>query len=186
MYVIKERNSHGNGGRGSLDCSFGSLDREVVIYMRKRKMATINYNGMELDVVTEPQIFDPPKKCVVFDSYDEEKSVVRNVVAVLPSSFNKGIGMQSVITEEKQYWNHCAILPEDPTPRRATWLELSKWISKGEGLVLDELIERIDTGIIFKVDYQNNPVDDKIKVRKWDDTEWHEPDVEYIGIEEYK
>lgn len=30
MYVSKERNSHGCGGRGSLDCSFGNLDREVV------------------------------------------------------------------------------------------------------------------------------------------------------------
>jgi hypothetical protein len=24
----------------------------------------------------------------------------------------------------------------------------------------------------------------KIKVRKWDDTEWHEPTVEYMGLED--
>jgi hypothetical protein len=30
VYVSKERNSHGCGGRGSLDCSFGNLDSEVV------------------------------------------------------------------------------------------------------------------------------------------------------------
>lgn len=30
MYVSKERNSHGSGGRGSLDSRFGTLDREVV------------------------------------------------------------------------------------------------------------------------------------------------------------
>lgn len=30
MYVSKERNSNGSGGRGSLDSRFGNLDREVV------------------------------------------------------------------------------------------------------------------------------------------------------------
>lgn len=63
-------------------------------------MATINYNGMELEEITKPQIFDPPKKCVVFDSYYEKMSIIRNVVAILPASFNECGG--SVITEENE------------------------------------------------------------------------------------
>ena len=30
-------------------------------------MATINFNGMELEVVTTPQIFDTKKECKDFD-----------------------------------------------------------------------------------------------------------------------
>ena len=149
-------------------------------------MAKIEYNGMELEETTEPQIFDPPKKCVVFDSYDETKSVVRNVVAVLPASFNKGVGMQSVITEEKQYWKHCAILPEKPAPRRAAWLELAKWCATGNGLVYDDNRGKIDTGVMFEPKHSKEPVEEGIFVRKWDDTKWHLPTVDYMGIEEDK
>ena len=147
-------------------------------------MATINYNGMELEEVTTPQIFDPPKKCVVFDSYDEKKSVIRNVVAVLPASFNECGGILSVITEEKQYWKHCALLPDTPKPRRATWLEVARWCATGNGLVYDTYRDKIDTGIMFKSSEGNEPIMDEIKVRKWSDTEWHEPTVDYLGLEE--
>ena len=158
-------------------------------------MATINYNGMELEEVTEPQIFDPPRKCVVFDSYDEEKSVIRNVVAVLPASFNECGG--SVITEEKQYWKHCAILPDPPKPRRATNRELAKWLAQGNGEVLTLMRtanrnprEMVETAWHYFSGEYNDTVDYGFEgqrckgVRKWGDTEWHTPDVEYMGIEE--
>lgn len=143
-------------------------------------MATINYNGMKLEEVTKPQIFDPPKKCVVFDSYDEKKSIIRNVVAVLPASFNKCGGILAVITEEKQYWKHCALLPDPPKPRRATWLEVAKWCATGNGLVYDTYRDKIDTGIMFKSFEGDEPIMDEIKVRKWSDTEWHEPTEDYL------
>lgn len=143
-------------------------------------MATINYNGMELEEVTTPQIFDPPKRCVVFDSYDEIKRVIKNVVAVLPASFNECGGINSVITEEKQYWKHCALLPDPPKTRRATWLEVARWCATGNGLVYDTYRDRIDTGIMFKSFEGDEPIMDEIKVRKWSDTEWHEPDVDYL------
>lgn len=143
-------------------------------------MATINYNGMELEEVTTPQIFDPPKKCVVFDSYDEIKRVIKNVVAVLPASFNECGGILSVITEEKQYWKHCALLPDPPKPRRATWLEVARWCATGNGLVYDTDRDKIDTGIMFKPSNEHEPIMDEIKVRKWSDTEWHEPTVDYL------
>ena len=154
-----------------MDSRFGTLDREVV------KMK--NEKGVELVEVKELKVFDEPHEMYVWDdAWNNEKLVKKCVCAILPYRH-----AGSVITTNGAY-EHCAEIPEDKTPRRATWLELSKWISKGDGLVLDELINRIDTGIMFKVDNQNAPVDDKIKVRKWDDKEWHTPDVEYLGIKE--
>ena len=150
-------------------------------------MAKINYNGIELEEVTEPQIFDPPKKCVVFDSYEEEKSVIRNVVAVLPASFNKGVGMQSVITEEKQYWKHCAILPEKPAPRMATNRELARWLAQGNGEWCNCIGDISRAAIEWWYDQGHSETKaNNVFVRKWEDTEWHTPDVEYMSIEEEK
>ena len=146
-------------------------------------MATINYNGMELEEVTKPQIFDPPKKCVVFDSYDEKKSIIRNVVAVLPASFNKCGGILSVITEEKQYWKHCALLPDPPKPRRATNRELSRWLAQGNGECLGSQ-DDADTAWNYPMEISNAPLREGAKVRKWSDTEWHEPTVDYMGLED--
>lgn len=154
-----------------MDSRFGTLDREVV------KMK--NEKGLELVEVTELKVFDEPHEMYVWDdAWKNEKPVKKCVCAIIPYRH-----AGSVITTNGAY-EHCAEIPEKPAPRRATWLELSKWCSNGNGLVLDELAERIDTGVMFKVAYQNNPLDGKIKVRKWNDTEWHTPDVEYLGIEE--
>jgi len=146
-------------------------------------MATINYNGMELEEVTEPQIFDPPKKCVVFDSYDEKMSTIRNVVAVLPASFNKCGGILSVITEEKQYWKHCAILPDHPKPRRATNRELSRWLAHGNGewgISKFGVIDKAEIGWFYDTGYEKQTLQSHLRVRKWSDTEWHEPTVDYL------
>ena len=142
-------------------------------------MAMINYNGMELEEVTTPQIFDPPRRCVVFDSYDEKKSIIRNVVAVLPASFNECGGVLSVITEEKQYWKHCALLPDPPKPRRATNRELSRWLAQGNGECLGSQ-DDADTAWNYPMECSNMPLREGAKVRRWDDTEWHEPTVDYL------
>ena len=142
-------------------------------------MATINYNGMELEEVTKPQIFDPPKRCVVFDSYDEIKRVIKNVVAVLPASFNECGGILSVITEEKQYWKHCALLPDPTKPRRATNRELSRWLAQGNGEFLGSQ-DDADTAWNYPMERSNVPLREGAKVRKWSDTEWHEPTVDYL------
>ena len=61
MYVGKERNCHGSGGRCALDCSFGNLDREVV------KMIKVNrYWNSDPDSLVEcerPQTYDLCKCC---------------------------------------------------------------------------------------------------------------------------
>ena len=138
-------------------------------------MATIKYKGLELEefVSDKPVIFDPPKRSVCIDEVGRMEC---DVVAFIP-----GIRTPVICTNSTS-WLHFAILPDKPALRRATWLELAKWCATGNGLVLDTLTERIDTGVMFEVDKKNHLVDDKIKVRKWDDTEWHEPDAEYMGI----
>jgi hypothetical protein len=81
-------------------------------------------------------------------------------------------------------FGHCAILPDPPKPRRATWLEVSRWCATGNGFVYDSDRDKIDTGIMFKPSNESEPIVDVIKVRKWEDTEWHEPTVDYMGLED--
>ena len=143
-------------------------------------MATINYNGMELEEVTTPQIFDPPKRCVVWFDGDVDGEI-KNVIAVLAKS--SGLRCKAV-TDEWSSFEHCALLPDPPKPRRATWLEVARWCATGNGLVYDTDRDKIDTGIMFKPSNEHEPIMDEIKVRKWSDTEWHEPTVDYMGLEE--
>jgi hypothetical protein len=147
-------------------------------------MAKINYNGMELEEITKPQIFDPPRRCVVFDSYDEKMSVVRNVVAVLPASFNTCGGILSVITEEKQYWKHCALLPDPPKPRRATNRELARWLIEGNAQIQHSDSDMVYVGWNYNEYEDDFPCSNNVFVRKWSDTEWHEPTVDYMGLED--
>ena len=146
-------------------------------------MATINYNGMELEEVTTPQIFDPPKRMLVWDNSANIKIGI--VAAILP-----GVGFPVATIDEdgiiQAFHLYCAEIPDPPKPRRATWLEVARWCATGKGLVYDTYRDKIDTGIMFKSFEKGEPIMDEIKVRKWEDTEWHEPTVEYLGLEEVK
>ena len=146
-------------------------------------MATINYNGMELEEYRpdNPETYEPPKKMLVWSDGLKDSAVLAKVLYVNPIYI-----FVSVLQDNGHIavFDHCALIHETPASRMATWFELAKWCATGNGLVLDTLTERIDTGVMFKVNNHNDPVDDKIKVRKWDDTEWHTPDVEYMGIDE--
>lgn len=142
-------------------------------------MATIKYNGMELDEVTEPQIFDPPKKCVVWDD-NYLSPCEKDVIAIFPDSAKLKM---NVIDTALYRYKHCAILPEKPASRRATWIEVAKWCAMGNGLVYDNYRNKFDTGIMFTPYSANQPIDDNIKIRKWDEDKWHEPTIDYMGIE---
>lgn len=87
----------------------------------------INYNGMELEEVTTPQIFDPPK------------------------------------------------------PRRATNRELARWLAQGNGeWVVSRSSDAISSDFLYHGIDSEKPVDDTIVVRKWSDTEWNEPMVDFL------
>lgn len=139
-------------------------------------MATINYNGNEIESISECKVFDEPRNMLVWNrSYNGP--IEKLVCAVIPYRSSG-----SVITTNGAY-EYCAEITEKPAPRRATKQELARWIAQGNGEWKDRYGDyayvQWDS---YKEDEANEPCNEKIVVRKWDDTEWHTPDVEYMGI----
>lgn len=143
-------------------------------------MATINYNGMELEEFTEPQIFDPPKRMLVWDNSANIKIGI--VAAILP-----GVGFPVTTIDEdgiiQAFHLHCAEIHEAQKPRRATNRELSRWLAQGNGEVLCFDHRTIHCFWEYDIVTSGLSACDDVKVRKWADTEWHEPDVFYMEIE---
>lgn len=130
----------------------------------------MKYKGIELKEITEPQLFNPPKPMLVWDS-DGECPVELNVCAIVNRD-----GFR-VITE-RSAWKHCAEIPEEP--KLATCRELAEWLAKGKGQI--QIYDNIYTIISYKASQENSPAE--FKVRKWSETEWHEPTREYLGLED--
>lgn len=144
-------------------------------------MATIKYKGMELEEITEPQIFDPPKTMVVDDGQNSPRTAI--VTAILAQS--SGHSFRVLTDNNVICYRHCALLPEKPAPRRATNRELAKWLAQGNGewgISKFGVIEKAEIGWFYDTGYEKQTLQSELRVRKWDDTEWHEPDVEYMGI----
>ena len=87
----------------------------------------MEYKGIKLTEVTGSQIVDPPKEMFVWD-YDPGCLLRADVLAIVNGREND----KPVITKTGTY-RHCAEIPEEPKPRRATNRELSKWLAKGHG-----------------------------------------------------
>lgn len=147
----------------------------------------MEYKGIELKEVTEPQVFDPPKKMVVWNYNEGHPVDVRElqVIAILPklqthlSILCKDGGLERWATS-------CAEIPEEPKSRRVTERELARWLAQGNGEYTNSESECwwASTSISYTKAKGGQQVDACILVRKWNDTEWHEPDVQYMGIEE--
>ena len=89
-----------------------------------------------------------------------------------------------VITKTGTY-RHCAEIPEEPKPRRVTNRELSKWLAKGHGEYTNtQCTASSYITYAYLFDSEESEVSENILVRKWDDDEWHEPTVDYMGIEQ--
>ena len=139
-------------------------------------MATIKYKGMELQSITECKVFEEPQEMLVWNtSYDGP--IEKMVCAIIPYR-HEG----SVITRGGAF-EYCAEIPEKPAPRRATNRELAKWLSQGNGEVKYASQYAVKIHIEYGTKSDNDPCHESFRIRKWDDTEWHEPDVEYMGIE---
>lgn len=132
----------------------------------------MKYYGIELKEVTEPQIFDPPKKMLVWDK-DNGYPCTANVYAIVS---RKDF---SVICEYST-WRHCAEIPES---KLATFRELSKWLAKGNGeLRFSDTSTTCYPYLTYQLNNENTFVGSEYKVRRWDDTEWHKPTREYLGL----
>lgn len=141
-------------------------------------MATINYNGMELEEVTEPQIFDPPQEMLVIDESDD-KPIKKKVAAILATGY-----CHNVVATDETFWQSCFRIPDPPKPRRATNRELARWLAQGNGEwklerpVIKE--DQCSSYFVYLEEYEDYKLDCDILVRKWSDTEWHEPTVDYL------
>ena len=139
----------------------------------------MKHKGKELKEITTPQVFDPPKEMIVWGlpcggGAAPEVQLVYAIVRTIH-------GTTQAVGEWR--WSHCAEIPEEAKPRRATIREFSKWLAQGKGEY------KTGTGLILtSFSYDNGwkigePVDNAYMVRKWEDTEWHEPTVDYMGID---
>lgn len=159
----------------------------------------MKYNGIDLVEVTEPQVFNPPKKMLVWDGSD---NVLEKDVLCIVKTKNGDI---RAITENYTFvglcaYMHCAEIPEEsekPKSRRATNRELAKWLAKCNGEMTFKSKSEIDhlvySSHCYEEEYADEECDKALKrdddgswivVRKWGDKEWHEPTAEYLGLEE--
>lgn len=142
----------------------------------------MQYKGMDLIKSIEPQIFDPPKRMLVWNENDREPRI-DTIYAVGPSSMDLPV---RAISDDGRLGTHCyKYCAEIPKSRRATKQELARWIAKGKGEWKDR------TGDYAYVQWDsyreaeaNEPCNERIVVRKLSDAEWHEPNIDYMEIEE--
>lgn len=131
----------------------------------------MKYNGIELKEVTEQQLFNPPKNMLVWDN-EETTPIEIPVIAIVNRSGNR------VVTENTM-WRHCAEIPEEPK-KLVTYRELSHWLAEGNGEV--KWTNTVSTNWNYLIDNENEFLPENSSVRKWDDTEWHKPTREYLGL----
>ena len=137
----------------------------------------MKYKGIELKEFEseKPVLFDPPKRMLVWNDCDNEP-FEENVVAFIPRTHFAVIG-----TDYNFY--HCAEIPE-VLCRRATNRELAKWLVQGNGQYKTGGSPRLWTEHPYDIGYDEEACPNTIKVRKWCDKEWHEPTLEYLGLED--
>ena len=73
--------------------------------------------------------------------------------------------------------NDYRIKPE-PEKRRMTLNELAKWLAQGNGQVCNTNTESCSTYIAYYKSENDNVCSPYIRIRAWDEEEWHEPLVE--------
>lgn len=153
----------------------------------------MKYKGIDLVEITESQIFDPPKEMLVWDNNSQTEPKKVNICAIV-----KLKDCYAAIETGKPscyLWHHCAEIPEEHKPRRVTNRELSKWLAKGHGECMNPDSDSYSYADLSKANLSsstytyggiseaNKKVPFYVKVRKWDDVDWHEPTVDYMGIE---
>ena len=137
----------------------------------------MKYKGIEIKEFTSenPVMFEPPKLMLVWNEGASEPSK-DNVFAFIPKTHFHAIG--SYYTFE-----HCAEIPEVMC-RRATNRELAKWLVLGNGQYKVSGSKWIWTEHYYDIGVDDEACSSSIKVRKWGDKEWHEPTLEYLGLED--
>ena len=103
-----------------------------------------------------------------------------------------GVTLGHYNDSQKKWFEHIANEPVQvshwmekplPLPCRATWEQLAYWLVDGKGLVLDTDTNRVDTGVFFDKKNMQEEVGDRWLVMARGDTEWHDPTVDYMGLD---
>ena len=75
-----------------------------------------------------------------------------------------------------------------PFPSRITCRELTRWLAQGHGEYTEKGLRDTSINCYANFNYsslfQDDPIPDSFLIRKWEDTEWHTPTREYMGLEE--
>lgn len=142
----------------------------------------MKYNEIESQEFTsdKPVLFKPPKKMVCWDC---EQSITEDeVYAYIPDS-------RYPAKTDAGCFRHCAEILEELKPRRATNRELAKWLAQGKG-EKKRLDKYEKEGVVFasiEFTYElgdaDRPVDECYFIRRWNETEWHAPTIDYMGLE---
>lgn len=133
----------------------------------------MKYKGIELEEVTEPQLFTPPKKMLVWDNCSN--IVELDVYAIVSREDFRVIC-------EISTWQHCAEIPSVTESKLVTYRELAHWLAEGNGEVM--WANNVLSNWNYSTDEESEALDESLSVRKWADTEWHKPTREYLGLED--
>jgi hypothetical protein len=133
----------------------------------------MKYKGIELKEVTEPQLFEPPKKMLVWGRYENITEL--DVYAIVSRK-------DFPVICENSTWRHCAEIPKVPESELVTYRELARWLAEGNGEVM--WANNVLSNWNYSTDEENKALDESLSVRRWDDTEWHKPKREYLGLED--
>ena len=133
----------------------------------------MEYKGIELKEVTEPQLFDPPKKMLVWGRYKNITEL--NVYAIVSRK-------DFPVICENSTWRHCAEIPKVHELEIVTYRELARWLAEGNGEVM--WANNVLSNWNYSTDEESKALDESLSVRKWDETEWHKPTREYLGLED--
>ena len=137
----------------------------------------MKYKGIELKEFTseKPVIFDPPKRMLVWNDGDNEPAT-EQVFAFIPNRCYPVIATDDNL-------GYCAEIPE-VVCRRAANRELAKWLVQGNGQYKTGGSPRLWTEHSYDIGQDDDACSKFVKVRKWGDKEWHEPTLEYLGLED--
>ena len=137
----------------------------------------MKYKGIKLKEITEPQIFNPPNKMLVWDREQNGIPIECYVYAIV----DRGADSCPVICQYATF-RHCSNIPVITEPELVTYRELAHWLAKGNGEVKNA--NTIFPNWNYLDDQENCIVKDSLYVRKWDETKWHKPTREYLGLED--
>lgn len=136
----------------------------------------MKYNRIELTHITTPQIFDPPKEMLVWDE-NYNAPLIQHVVAITSNNNFRVITVDSI-------YSYCAAIPEEPKPKRATYLQLAEWLAKGNGMCRRNPTKFADIGFSLHIDEENRELEEcEFSIRPFGTTEWLEPTLENMKME---